>query len=297
MRWGGAAQIAAAMVIWSTWGLFVRRVPLAPWALTAYVGVVAAAAAAGAWLALGGSLRALWPRAHRGLLVLMGALFVINNVCFLTAYERTTVANAVLTHYTAPVFVALLAPPLLRERLLPATPAALVLAAAGMMLLLPDLRFDFRDRHLWGLFLGTVSGAAYGGLILLARALSPRMPALPLIVFQNAFLALCLVPTAVFREPLERAELVAAVAVLGLAHATVAPLLYLRGIRTVRAQTAAILGYLEPLAAVALGALVLGESPGAPGFLGGVLIVASGGLVAWGEARARKPVDGLSADR
>ncbi len=297
MRCGGAAQIAAAMAIWSTWGLFVRRVPLAPWALTAYVGVVAAALAGAAWLASGGNARELWPRAHRGLLVLMGALFVVNNVCFLTAYERTTVANAVLTHYTAPVFVAVLAPSLLRERLLPATPAALVLAAVGMVLLLPDLRFDFRDRHLWGLFLGTVSGAAYGGLILLARVLSPRIPALPLIVFQNAFLALCLAPAAVFREPLGPAEVAAAVLVLGFVHATVAPLLYLRGIRTVRAQTAAILGYLEPLAAVGLGALLLGESPGAAGLLGGALIVAGGGLVAWGEARARKPVDGPARGR
>lgn len=291
MRHGGAVQIGAAMLVWSTWGVFVRRIPVAPWALTAYVGVVSAAAAAAAWGLGGGRARDLWPRADRRLLALMAVLFVVNNVCFLTAYERTTVANAVLTHYTAPVFVAALAPALLGERLLPATPAALAMAAAGMVLLLPEVRIDLGDRHLVGLLLGAVSGAAYGGLILLARVLSLRVAALPLIFFQNALLAVCLAPAAALREPVGDVAALVLIVLLGLVHSTAVPVLYLRGIRRVRAQTAAVLGYLEPVAAVALGAVFLGESPGAAGLVGGALIVGGGSLAAWGEARARKPVD------
>ncbi|MBE0617725.1 MAG: EamA family transporter, partial [Proteobacteria bacterium] len=77
-------------------------------------------------------------------LVWMGLLFLVNNVCFLTAYEKTTVANAVLTHYTAPLFVAVLAPLAIRERVLPVTPVALLLAAVGMALLLPGVRLAGR---------------------------------------------------------------------------------------------------------------------------------------------------------
>lgn len=297
MKSGGAAPIAAAMVIWATWGLFVRRLPLAPWALTAYVGMVSAAATAGIWVVRGGDPRRLWPRGDVRLLVLMGALFVVNSVCFLTAYERTTVANAVLSHYTAPVFVALLAPALLGERLLSATPASLTLAVAGMVLLLPEFRVDLHSRHVVGLALGTLSGAAYAGLILLARVLSRRAPVLLLIFFQNAFVALCLAPVALARQPGLDLATAGAVIVLGLVHATLAPALYLQGIRETRAQTAAVLGYLEPLAAVLLGAVVLGESLRPPSLLGGSLILAAGGLVAWSEGRNRKLVDDLSRAR
>ena len=118
----GHVRIALAMGIWSTWGLFVRWLGLPGWAITFYVGVVACGVAGIAHVGTGRPLAGLWPRSHRGSLVAMGLLFLANNVCFLAAYAKTTVANAVLTHYTAPLFVAVLAPLTLRERLLPPWP-------------------------------------------------------------------------------------------------------------------------------------------------------------------------------
>ena len=98
MRGGGALQIAGAMVLWSSWGLFVRWLPIPPWAITFYVGIFSAAAAAVAWLALGKPLTGLWPRRHGVALGVIGVVFLVNNVAYLTALHRTTVANAVLTH-------------------------------------------------------------------------------------------------------------------------------------------------------------------------------------------------------
>lgn len=291
MRYAGPLQIGAAMAIWSSWGLVVRWLPVPPWALTGYVGVVACAASAALWCAAGGRLADLWPRGHRRALALMGLLFLVNNVCFLTAYARTTVANAVLTHYTAPVFVAVLAPLALGERVLPVTPFSLLLAAAGMGLLLPGVHLAWEDRHLQGLLLGTLSGLAYAVLIVLARALSLRVAALPLLFVQNGVIALVLLPGLVALGVPRGSGTVWALLALGLVHATGAGLLYLAGIRRVRAQTAAILGYLEPLLAVGLAAVTLGERL-APGALaGGCLILASGALVVWSEGRTPKPVD------
>jgi drug/metabolite transporter (DMT)-like permease len=227
----------------------------------------------------------------------MGLLFLANNVCFLTAYERTTVSNAVLTHYTAPVFVAVLAPLALRERVLPVTPLSLLLASVGMVLLLPGVHWSWEDRHLQGLVLGTASGLAYGILIVVARALALRVAALPLLFVQNAVVAVVLLPGLALLGLPRQPAVLGALFVLGIVHATGAALLYLAGLRRVRAQTAAILGYLEPLLAVALAALVLGErlAPGAA--VGGGLILASGALVVWAEGRAPKGVDAPAAGR
>jgi drug/metabolite transporter (DMT)-like permease len=65
----------------------------------------------------------------------------------------------------------------------------------------------------------------------------------------------------------------------GLVHSTIAPLLYFSALRLVMAQHAAVLGYIEPLAAVPLAFLLLGEVPSLSSLGGGFLILVSGYLV------------------
>jgi drug/metabolite transporter (DMT)-like permease len=65
----------------------------------------------------------------------------------------------------------------------------------------------------------------------------------------------------------------------GLLHSTLAPLMYFSALRKVMAQHAAILGYIEPLAAIPLAALFLAEVPSLPVMGGGVMILLSGYLV------------------
>lgn len=283
-RRGGALSIAVAMVLWSSWGLFMRWLTLPAWAVTFWVGLVAAATAALVWRARGGALAALWPRGHSRVVVAMGLLFLVNSVTFLGAYQHTTVANAVFTHYTAPLLVALLAPMTLGERLLPVTPVALVLATAGMALLLPAEGFAWGSRHLHGISLGLVSGVAYAVLVLVARHLSPRIAPLRLLFAQNAVVVAVLLPLAV-AHGLPSAGDGALLLLLGAGLGTGAGLLYLGGLARVGAQTAAVLGYLEPVAAVALAAAVLGEAPAPLALGGGVLVMAGGLLIVRAEGR------------
>ena len=278
------------MVLWSSWGLFVRWLPVPPWAVSFYVGIFSAATAAAAWVILGKPPAELWPRRHGMALVVLGLIFLLNNVTYLTALHLTTVANAVLTHYTAPVFVALLAPVILKERRLPSTPLALALSVAGLVLLLPGVEWHGDSRHLQGLVLGVASGLGYAALVLMARHYSVRVAALPLIFVQNLVVAVALLPFGV-RLGLPDWDTLLVLLLLGAVHATVGGVLYLMGIRRVRAQVAAILGYLEPLGAILLAAWFLAERPGSLSLLGGVLILVSGGLVVWDENRGHKPVD------
>jgi drug/metabolite transporter (DMT)-like permease len=65
----------------------------------------------------------------------------------------------------------------------------------------------------------------------------------------------------------------------GILHSTLAPLLYYSALRKVMAQHAAILGYMEPLAAIPIAFFFLSEAPAPLALAGGVLILFSGYLV------------------
>jgi drug/metabolite transporter (DMT)-like permease len=141
------------------------------------------------------------------------------------------------------------------------------------------------------LALGTLSGLAYGGLIVAARALSLRVAALPLLFTQNLLIAVVLAPGLIALGPSVSAPTWGLLVLVAAVHATGAGLFYVAGIRRVSAQAAAILGYLEPLLAAGWGAAFLGESLGPASLAGGVLILSSGALVVWAEGRVPKPVD------
>ncbi|MBE0617724.1 MAG: DMT family transporter [Proteobacteria bacterium] len=145
--------------------------------------------------------------------------------------------------------------------------------------------------------LGTLSGLAYAALIVLARALSLRIAALPLLFVQNLVIAAVLAPGLVSLTPSVSASTWGVLLVLGLVHATGGGLLYLAGLRRVSAQTAAILGYLEPVLAAALGATFLGEPLGPASVAGGVLILTGGALVVRAEGQVPKPVDAPASGR
>jgi len=130
-----------------------------------------------------------------------------------------------------------------------------------------------------GILAGTVSGFAYAYLIILSRKLSQML------MHHKAVVVLLWITTAITAPAAlaidHEVSLPTALLLLtgGLVHSTVAPLLYFSALRRVMAQHAAVLGYIEPLAAVPLAALVLGERPSLSSLVGGFLIILSGYLV------------------
>jgi drug/metabolite transporter (DMT)-like permease len=67
--------------------------------------------------------------------------------------------------------------------------------------------------------------------------------------------------------------------ITGVLHSTLAPLMYYSALRKVMAQHAAVLGYMEPLAAIPVAFLLLLETPSLVALLGGALILFSGYLI------------------
>ena len=271
-----AAQIAAAFVVWSTWSLFIRELGMPGWWITFYVGGASLAVSCAGVLVFEGrkGFRTAMPRAA---LAFLGIATLATNVLFFSAFQLTTVANAIFSHYMAPVLVAVFAPIVVGEPRLRTAPFAIALSLAGMAFLVPSLGFEFTGTHLLGLLCGFASAGTYAAIVILCRRHTHSLSGLAYVFYVNIFIVLGLAPWAA-TAPMPTLAQWRLIVVLGIVHATFIPALFFRALRWASAQLSSILGYIEPLSAVALAAVFLGEIPEAKALLGGVLILFAGFL-------------------
>jgi drug/metabolite transporter (DMT)-like permease len=269
-------NILLALFLWSSSGVIIRRSGVPVHVLIFYACIISL-------LLLGPALLLKLDRERLPafkklrLPLVLGALGLVNTFSYYFALKYTSIANAVLTHYTAPVIVAFLAPALLGEKITRRAVAAILIASIGLYLMLKG--FVFGDTDTAGFAAGLVSGFAYAMVIILGRFLSRDFSPVLLTFVQNAVVAAGLAP--LVRET--SFDALVYYLVMGILLSTVAPVLYYKGLREVAANRAAVLGYLEPVSAILMGIFFLHELPGAYSLFGGALIVSSGYLTVRGE--------------
>ncbi|MDI6800908.1 MAG: EamA family transporter [Thermodesulfovibrionales bacterium] len=212
----------------------------------------------------------------------LGLISLVNTFSFFYAYKNTSIANAVLTHYTAPVIVAFIAPIFLKERLTFRVLLAVAVASAGLWIMLGISAQEFfglltaGDKNTAGIFAGLFSGFAYAVLIVAIRILSQNFNPIVMAFFQNLFIAAVLSPFIKLPDNFHSA--LWAFGIMGIVHSTIAPILYFKGMRYVTANKTAIIGYLEPVCAILLGFVLLGEAIDYKTAIGGGMILVSGYL-------------------
>ena len=275
---GAGFYVVLAILIWSSLGVIIRLSGVGVHELIFYSALVSVVFL-GVFVMPRPRYRSLVPR-DRGLfyILLLGPLLLANTLTFFYAYKHTTISNAILTHYIAPVMVAILAPVFLKEPTTKKVAISIVVATAGLWILLglnPMQELSgWREpgSNAMGIVAGLLSGVANAALILTIRALSINYHPVVLTFFENLVIVVMLVPF-IKRFP---AEALWSFLVVGLVHSTLAPIIYYRGMRGTEASRAAILGYVEPIGAIMFGMLFLAEYPGAYALLGGALILLSG---------------------
>ncbi|MBE0426669.1 MAG: EamA family transporter [Nitrospirae bacterium] len=202
--------------------------------------------------------------------VILGFFSLLNTSTYFYAFKHTTIANAVLTHYTAPVIVAFLAALFLKEIITKRIVISITFASAGLLIMLNG--FSLEGGHTAGIIAGLLSGFAYAIIIIFIRIHAKNFNPLVLAFFTNISILIFLAPF-IGEFPLRALW---SFLVMGIVHSTIAPILYYKGLQSVTANKAAILGYLEPVCAVLLGFAFLKEIPGINSIFGGLFIIFSG---------------------
>lgn len=281
LRLSGFARITLAATIWGSIGIFVRMVDAHPivivfWRIVFAGGTIAVIASRRK------RLRALIDLSLRlrVALALMGALLALNWILFMGAIQLVDVAVAVLLAYCGPVFVAALTPlvthePFNRQVLIP-----LALALGGTAVIVSPAEVSLSGGPATiGATMAFASAITYALLILNAKSLLRGIPAVVYMLGEYTAAAILLLPAVFLLDgpsaPIEWGALL----VLGVLNTAVAGLLFLSGLREVRADQAAILTYAEPVSAVAFAAAFLGESLTAATIAGGAAVLVAGLMV------------------
>ncbi|MCX7913694.1 MAG: DMT family transporter [Thermodesulfovibrionales bacterium] len=273
------AYIIVAILLWSSLGIIIRYSGVSPQLLIFASCIISTSIISTFFIKR--SFREAIPKGKSLLYFLaIGPVSLINSYTFFYSYQNTTIANAVLTHYTAPIVVAFFAPFFLKERLSFKIFVSIALATIGLWIMLDISIIDFfklliaGDKNTYGIMAGLISGIAYGALIIMFRFFAQNFNPIIITFFQNIIIVLILLP---FIElPLNFSSVLWAFIIVGVIHSTLAPILYFKGMRHVTANKTAILGYLEPVSAIILGAIFLNEMITYKVIIGGVLILFSG---------------------
>jgi drug/metabolite transporter (DMT)-like permease len=204
--------------------------------------------------------------------LILGVFSLANTFTYFYAFQHTTIANAVLTHYTAPVIVAFLALFFLKEKITKKIIVVIIIASVGLWIMIGGL--SLKESQISGIIAGLISGFTYAIIVIFLRIHSRNFNPLLLCFFTNITIAILLLPF--IREfPLHALW---SYLFMGIVHSTIAPILYFKGLQFVSANRAAVLGYLEPVCAILLSMMFLHERTAFHSVIGGILIIFSGYL-------------------
>jgi drug/metabolite transporter (DMT)-like permease len=274
----GYAFVSIAAMSWGAWPLLLRNAKLAPALASAIVMLVTTLVSAVVMLRDRVARRAE-AREWAGI-VWLGVADACNISLFFGAYQRTSVAIAVLTHYLAPIFVAVAAPLVVRERAHGRTLFAVAIAFFGLLVLLRPW-----DAHAGtGAWIGAAMGAGsaffYASNVLVNKRLNASFSGSELMFFHGIVstpLLFLLVPTGEFGRVSPDALKLVLMGAFG--PGALSGLLFVWGLRRVPASQASVLTLLEPLVAVVLAALFMQEPLGLLGITGGGLVLVGAALV------------------
>ena len=236
------------------------------------------------FLAMGGRFTALRNRRDLGWILLSGAAMAADWLFLFEAYDEIGVSLGMMINYCGPAVVIVLSPLVLGERLTRTKVIALAAAFSGSMLI--SVQGVRSGMSLWGIFCAGMSAIAYACMVLSDKKV------LQIKGTENAVLQLLAAAAAVMAFELccngmnIRIDAGDWPAILWLAviNTGLGCFLYFSSIGSLPASTVAVCGYIEPLTAVLLSALLLGESMSAMQIVGSGLII---GGAAFGELKGR----------
>ena len=208
-----------------------------------------------------------------GFLILSGAAMGGSWMFLYEAYQQIGVSIASLAYYCGPVIVMALAPVLLQEKLTKKKCLGFLAVLIGIILI--NGQAFQEGKTTWGLFCGGMSAVMYAVMVISNKKVK-HIVGMENSLLQLIFSFLTVAVFIAFRQGLKvdiPAGDLAPVLVLGLVNTGIGCYLYFSSIGQLPVQTVAICGYLEPLSAVVLSAVLLGESMGPMQIVGAVLIL------------------------
>ena len=279
-------QIVAAAILFSTGGAAIKAT-----SFDGLSGGIAVACLRSGVAAL--AIAVMLPRSRRNWswrTWVVGAVFAVTLILFVAGNKLTTSANTIFLQSTAPLWIAIAAPFLLRERVIRRDLVFMTILAAGMALFFVDspAAVDTAPQPVLGNILSVISGIGWAGTVMGLRWLGRREgqdSAAAATVAGNlvAFVA-CLpfaIGPATDSVPVDWVWIV----YLGVIQIGLAYVFVTKAMPHLRALEVSLLLYVEPALNPVWSWLAHGETVGKLSIAGGLVILGATAVKTWADLR------------
>lgn len=273
------SRLVTSMFIFGTIGLFVRWIPLPSSVIAlsrAMIGMLFLSA-----IVASRKMKISWPAIRKNLiwLVLSGAFLGFNWIFLFEAYRYTSVAISTLCYYMAPIFVVVVSPVILREKLTSRKIFCVAVALFGMVCIsgvidegLPSVQ------EAKGIFFGLTAAVLYACIILFNKKIK-EISAYDKTIVQLTIAAVLMLPYCLITEDFTSFSFdprtILLLLLVGILHTGITYFLYFGSMEHISGQSVAIISYIDPVVAVLLSVLVLHEPMLVAEGIGAFLILGS----------------------
>jgi len=215
--------------------------------------------------------------------LLLGPGLALLWFCGLEAMKLSSVAVAVLATYTSPIFLALLAPLFLPERVSRAVLVSLPIALGGLALIAFASNGGGHVRPL-AIVVGVGGAFVLAILVIIQKRIVSEVNPIGLSFWIDVFALVALAAVLPFGGRVQpSASELGLLAIVGIVFTALSGLIWLTLLRHVTAQAMGFLSYLEPVSASLLAWLLLGQRLGLAVAIGGALVLVAGLIVILAE--------------
>jgi len=278
-------QLAAAALLFSTGGAAIKAAEFTGWQVASFRSGVAALA-----------LLLMWPAARRGWsvrAVLVGFAYAACLTLFVLANRLTTAANTIFLQSTAPLYLLVLGPWLLKEPIRRQDVAFMAAVGLGLALFFVSAETpvvtapDPAKGNLLALASGFFWALTVCGLRWMGAAGGEHGSPVAAVVSGNLTAFLVALPMALplgSHAPVDWVVII----YLGVFQIALAYVLVTSALRRIPALEASLILLIEPVLNPVWAWLFQGEQPGAWALLGGAIILGATTLKGWLDARAQR---------
>ena len=210
---------------------------------------------------------------HSGKTLLVGIFQGLSIFLYFTSLLQTTVSNAVFLLYTAPIFSVILAKFFLKEKIEKETLIGIFITLLGIIFILDPTTFSFDSNQTIGNLIALGSGFFYSAMALTAKPVLKTKSGYYVAFWQNIIISLMFILFLKVNPVSAISTNWWQLGIIGILSTGIAFILFMEGVRKVKAQKIFIVTALEPLAGTVLALILLAEIPSILTIAGAILIL------------------------
>lgn len=268
-----------SMMIFGTIGIFVRYIGLASSEIALLRGFIGSLFLL--TITIVNKQNISWTNIKKNIAVLLLSSFALgfNWIFLFQAYKHTTIANASLSYYFAPVFVIVISPIVLKEKLSLKKAVYISIAIFGMFLIVQNSgKGSGEYNHLLGICYGITAATFYATLMLTNKFIK-NMNGLETTLLQLSLATIILIPYVFVTEGVNLFPVtgfsVVCIIILGVIHTGLGFYLFFYGMQGLKGQSIAALSYIDPVTSLFASFIVFGENMTVIQIIGAVLLLGS----------------------